>query len=241
MAVAAGIAGLVSCSQPTTPSNIAMHQPCPEQMPAGFVYVDQVAPLVCTELRYAGNDNFVGRPLAGYRGKRAILRTQAAWKLKAASEWLNARGYNLLVYDAYRPHTAMIDINRWGRDLADQKMKSRYYPNIEKERIFKDLYLREHSEHSRGVAIDVTLVKKGSSRPVDMGGHFDLMDPSSATNSPNITPAQRKNRLLLKQAMEMQGFVNYAPEWWHYRMEPEPDITAHFLFPVCDTMQSAAN
>ena len=51
-------------------------------MQPGFVYVDQVAPLVKTNLKYAGYDNFVGRPLDGYHGRRAILRTQAAQALK---------------------------------------------------------------------------------------------------------------------------------------------------------------
>lgn len=240
-AIAAAVAGpsflLCGCSHEAPPIPPGYVFPCSEEMPEGFTYIDRVAPLVRVDLKYAGYDNFVGRPLDGYKGVRGILRTQAALKLKAASEWLDKRGYYLLVYDAYRPHTAMIDINKWGHDAGDRKMKSRYYPKIDKERIFKDLYLREFSEHSRGVAVDVTLVNKGSGKPVDMGGHFDLMDPVSATDSPLVTDQQRRNRMLLKQAMNMQGFVNYAPEWWHYRMEPEPDITAHFSFPVCDGMK----
>lgn len=219
---------------------VSLEQPCPQEMPPGFVYLDQVAPLVRVDLRYAGHDNFVGRPLAGYKGRRAILRREAAMKLRQASDWLDGRGYRLLVYDAYRPHTAMVDINAWGRDPADQKMKARYYPDIAKERIFKDKYLREFSEHSRGVAVDVTLVHKSSGKPVDMGGHFDLMDPSSATAYAGLSAAQRQNRQFLKEAMAAYGFANYAPEWWHYRLDPEPDNESHFLFPVCDGMESRA-
>ncbi len=211
--------------------------PCFERMPDGFVYLDAAAPLVRIDLRYAGEDNFVGRPLAGYRGKRGILRREAAAALRKASEDMDRMGYQLVVYDAYRPHTAMIDINLWGKDMNDQKMKSRYYPGISKHRIFSDLYLRDFSEHSRGVAVDISLIDKKTNREVDMGGHFDLLAPSSATNYKGITPHQQNNRQLLKQVMERHGFVNYSPEWWHYRLSPEPNIELYFMFPVCDDMK----
>lgn len=72
---------LVSCSG-SREFKPAFNQPLQPVMQPGFVYVDQVAPLVKTNLKYAGYDNFVGRPLDGYHGRRAILRTQAAQALK---------------------------------------------------------------------------------------------------------------------------------------------------------------
>jgi D-alanyl-D-alanine dipeptidase len=214
-----------------------MEQPNSPTMPAGFTYVDRVAPQVSADLKYAGNDNFIGRPMAGYRGHRPILRIEAAQALKKASDSLAKQGYGLLIYDAYRPHTAMIDINQWGKDLTDQKMKAKFYPNIDKATIFKDCYIRDCSEHSRGVALDITLVDLKTKKPVDMGGHHDLLDPSSATASTQVTAKQRKNRQILKQAMEAAGFDNYSLEWWHYRLSPEPDETLYFCFPAWDGMQ----
>ena len=76
---------LVSCSG-SREFKPAFNQPLQPVMQPGFVYVDQVAPLVKTNLKYAGYDNFVGRPLDGYHGRRAILRTQAAQALKKVSE-----------------------------------------------------------------------------------------------------------------------------------------------------------
>lgn len=58
----------------------------------------------------------------------------------------------------------MLDICKWGADAGDQKMKARYYPNIDKAKVFGDHYVRDFSEHSRGVAVDVSLLyaKTGS-------------------------------------------------------------------------------
>lgn len=237
LAAACGILFLcASCSGSREAPAPAFHQPLSPVMQPGFVYVDQVAPRVRVKLKYAGSDNFVGRPLDGYHGKRGILRIQAALALKQISEDLYKQGYVIEVYDAYRPHTAVLDICRWGRDVQDQKMKARYYPNIDKVKVFGDHYVRDFSEHSRGVAVDVTLLHARTGRPVDMGGHHDLLDPSSATDSSLVTPAQRRNRMILKQAFEKRGFVNYAPEWWHYRLADEPEPTLHYYFPVWDGM-----
>lgn len=226
---------LTHCNSDSLP-RVAMNQPEQATMPAGFTYLDTLIPHLRTNLKYAGDDNFVGRPLAGYRGKRAILRTEAAEALRQAAADLSQKGYGMMIYDAYRPHTAMQDITAWGQDASDQKMKAKYYPGIDKAHVFGDAYVHNFSEHSRGVAVDLTLYRLSDGQLVDMGGWHDLLDPSSATDSKLISAAQRHNRMILKKAMEAHGFANYAPEWWHYRLDPEPDATAHFYFPVCDHM-----
>jgi len=35
-------------------------------LPEGFVYIDDVVPGVRQDLRYAGSNNFIGRPVIGY-------------------------------------------------------------------------------------------------------------------------------------------------------------------------------
>ena len=68
--------------------------------------------------------------------------------------------------------------------------------------------------------------------------HHDLLDPSSATDTALVTPAQHRNRMILKKAFEKQGFANYSPEWWHYRLLNEPAPSLHYYFPVWDGMAS---
>jgi D-alanyl-D-alanine dipeptidase len=67
---------------------------------------------------------------------------------------------------------------------------------------------------------------------VDMGTGYDCFDTLSHTLDPRIKGTQRANRLLLKGAMEAQGFVNLAEEWWHYTFRPEPFPDTYFDFPV---------
>lgn len=66
--------------------------------------------------------------------------------------------------------------------------------------------------HPTGGAVDVTLAGK------DMGG--EIADFSCLellpTYSEKTTPEQRKNRLLLHDAMIAEGFAPFYGEWWHF-------------------------
>ena len=41
---------------------------------------------------------------------------------------------------------------------------------------------------------------------------------------------QHANRVVLRDAMQREGFRNYPMEWWHYTLEPEP--TPHTIYDV---------
>ena len=201
-------------------------------LPAEMCYLDEVAPGIRVELRYAGNDNFVGRPICGYQGTRAILRKDAAKNLAKAAAILQKEGLGLLVYDAYRPSCAMSDFYRWSK-TSDDRMKAQYYPNITKQGIYDGKYIGKKSEHSWGIAVDITLVDLKSGTPLDMGGSFDLLDASSATRYPHLTAEQRANRLKLRDTMAAVGMRNYSKEWWHYFVSP-PGLCHTYSFPVKD-------
>lgn len=204
-------------------------------MPAGFCYVDEVAPTVRVDLKYAGSDNFVGRPIDGYSGSRAILRRDAAEALQRVAQELAKQGYGLLVWDAYRPVRALRDFRAWSRS-ADESTKAEFYPHITKQGIYDGRYIGDTSEHTWGIAVDLTLVHLATGKPVDMGGRHDLLDPSSATDSPLVTPAQRANRHKLREAMRAGGFRNYAKEWWHYRLADSQPWVAYDI-PVQDDLR----
>jgi D-alanyl-D-alanine dipeptidase len=73
--------------------------------------------------------------------------------------------------------------------------------------------------HSTGGAVDVELID-ASGRVVDFGMEAkDWVRVDSeyceTRHQPLPEPA-RSNRLLLCEAMEAEGFVNYVREWWHY-------------------------
>ena len=73
--------------------------------------------------------------------------------------------------------------------------------------------------HSTGGAIDVYLVDDNG-KAVDMGIHpGDWMDDDgvlSETNSQAISETAKKNREIMGQVLQAQGFVNYPTEYWHW-------------------------
>ena len=205
-------------------------------MPEEMCYLDEVAPLVRVDLKYCGSDNFVGRPIAGYtEGQRAVLRKDTALAMKQASENLAKEGLGLLVWDAYRPARAMKDFYAWS-ETSDDRTKAEFYPNITKKEIYENRYIGLMSEHSWGVAVDLTLFDLKTGKELDMGGRHDLLDVVSATSSPLITAEQRANRLKLKDAMETVGLRNYSKEWWHYFLS-ERGVCRNYDFPLNDNMQ----
>ncbi len=217
---------LTQCAAPAPP-------PRP-MLPEGWCYVDRVAPAVHTELKYAGSDNFVGRPIDGYSGHRAVLRRDAALALARAAAELAPRGLGLLVWDAYRPARALRDFYAWSQ-TPDNSTRATFYPNITKRGIYEGKYIGLTSEHTWGVAVDLTLIELKSGKPLDMGGRHDLLDASSATAYEGLTPRQRANRRLLCDTMERAGFRNYSKEWWHYFLaDSQPWYV--YDFPLDDRM-----
>ena len=208
----------------------------PGQMPAELCYLDEVAPSIKVDLKYCGYDNFVGRPIDGYTtGRRAILRKDAAAALAKAQKQLNARGLGLLVWDAYRPHRALHDFYNWSLN-DDDRTRSKFYPNITKRGIYENKYIGLSSEHSWGVAVDITIINLKTGRELDMGGRHDLLDARSATLYAGLTPAQQANRLLLRDTLVAVGMRNYSKEWWHYFVSPLG--TCHqYDFPLDDTLK----
>ncbi len=207
-------------------------------LPVGWCYVDSVAPSIRVDMKYAGCDNFVGRPIAGYTGRRAILRRDAAEALARAAAELEKQGLGLLIWDAYRPTGALKDFYAWSF-TEDDRMRAEFYPNITKRGIYEGRYIGLQSEHSWGVAVDITLVHLVDGREVDMGGRHDLLDPSSATYYKGISAQQQANRRLLHDVMARAGFRNYSKEWWHYFLRDSQPYAA-YGFPLNDELADAA-
>ncbi len=201
-------------------------------LPADFCYLDEYVPEVKVEMMYAGSDNFVGRPIDGYIGAtRAVLRRDAADALRAVAQEMQTKGYTILLKDAYRPHRALADIYRWSL-TPDESMKQRYYPRISKAQIHSDKYIGKFSEHSLGIAVDITLLDSQTGQELDMGGPIDFLDPSSATRYDGnlISETAKKNRAMLRATMRKHGFYNYKKEWWHYWLGQPKQPTLRYDF-----------
>jgi zinc D-Ala-D-Ala dipeptidase len=128
-------------------------------LPRGFVCLDDYAPDILQDMRYATYHNFIGRPIAGYREGRCILTEPAARQLAKAEAAFKPLGYRLKVYDCYRPKRAVRDFITWSQKTNQQSMKAEFYPNVDKRDFFKKGYVAKYSGHSRGSTVDLTWVK----------------------------------------------------------------------------------
>lgn len=203
-----------------------------QELPVGFVYVDQVIPNIQLDLRYTSYNNFVGLPIKGYQKARCILSTQATEALKKVQSSLNKKGLGLLVYDSYRPQQAVNHFMQWAKNTNDTLMKQHYYPDVKKKDLFKKQYIATRSGHSRGSTIDVTIVDLKTGIVLDMGSPFDFFGPVSWVSNTNLTTVQIANRHLLQTTMKQFNFRNYPKEWWHFTLHREPFPKTYFDFPV---------
>ncbi len=201
-------------------------------LPDGFVYLKIIEPTILQDIRYAGADNFLGRSVAGYEAATCILTRAAAEALKKTQAWLRQKKLGLKVFDGYRPQMAVDDFVKWSKNAADQKMKTLYYPLIDKADVFKLGYVMEKSGHTRGSTVDLTLVQLNDQNELDMGTRFDFLDELSHPSSRGVTDEQYTNRMLLREAMVEHGFRPIVTEWWHFTLRDEPFKDTYFNFPV---------
>jgi D-alanyl-D-alanine dipeptidase len=202
------------------------------QLPKGFVYVEDMVPTIKVDLRYFSDNNFLGKPVDGYKKEVAILTVQAAEALKNAQEELKQYNLSIMIYDSYRPQTAVNHFVRWARDLNDTINKTAFYPKVKKQHLFQEGYISSQSGHSRGSTMDITLVDINTCEPLDMGSPYDFFGPESWIANKDLTAQQRANRMLLQTIMLKHGFRYYTKEWWHFTLRGEPFSDTYFDFPV---------
>lgn len=179
-------------------------------LPQGFVRLADVAPAITQDIRYAGSENFLGRPVPGYRCPECWLRREVAKALANAAKEAEALGLRLVVYDCYRPQRATRAFIAWAADDKDQAMKAAYYPHLDKKEIFAKGYIAKESAHSLGIAVDIAFLGR------NFGTAFDLFDAASATHWADISSEARTNRASLFALMTKHGFENLPQEWWHF-------------------------
>lgn len=109
--------------------------------PSGFVLLADFVPGIVQEIRYYSTYNFIGDRIDGYEEPVALLTKEAVRALKAVAGEMNAQGYRLKVFDAYRPACAVRSFVLWGIEDLDLRMKPYFYPNLEKQELFKKGYI----------------------------------------------------------------------------------------------------
>ena len=149
------------------------------------------------DLAYAGPDNFTSR--AVYARTACFLHPDAARLLSRAIDLAARFGLRFRLFDGFRPVEA-----QWA--LWNHTPDPNYIADP-----------RRGSPHSRGVAIDLTLVGSDG-KALDMGAPFDSLTPRSHHGNPDVSLAAQRNRHLLLGLMSTAGWDFYMNEWWHYQM-----------------------
>ena len=157
---------------------------------SAFVLLSDYVPAILQEIRYYSTYNFIGDRIDGYEDPCAILTADAARALKSVSNELNVKGYRLKIFDAYRPVSAVKHFTLWGIEDLDLRMKPFFYPELEKQELFRKGYIASRSSHSRGSTVDLTLLDMRTGREVDMGSPFDLFSEVSHSDYRGITAEQ---------------------------------------------------
>lgn len=225
------------------PSCNKFKKPKDNLLPNDFVYLKDIAPDIIQDVRYSTDENFVGCKIDGYLYNTIIIKKCVAEALAEANKFLNTKGYNLVIYDAYRPKRAVEHFIKWS-NTNDNLMKENYYPNLQKSSLLKLGYISDTSTHCKGYTVDLSIIKKGQSlhKPiaikrnlsdcvitflddgtVDMGTGFDFLHESSNHESKYINGQAADNRRFLKFVMIKYGFEPYQKEWWHYTYKKRND------------------
>jgi D-alanyl-D-alanine dipeptidase len=223
-----------------TPLRIAallalLSSPAKAQVPAGFVDAAAVVHGLVVDMRYFGEDNFVGARIDGYDAPRCLLARPAAVALAKVQRDLVPQGLGLKVFDCYRPTRAVAHFVRWARDVKDLKRKADFYPDVDKRDLFRLGYIAPRSGHSRGSTVDLTLVRLGQGQApaeVDMGTRYDFFGVQSWPSNRSVSAEAQANRKILAAAMRRGGFTPYSREWWHFTLRDEPYPGSYFNFPV---------
>jgi D-alanyl-D-alanine dipeptidase len=149
------------------------------------------------DIRYATQNNFTGAPI--YKRAVCFLNEEAAEKLIWAIELAAEIGYRFRLYDGFRPTEAVQAL--WDH-TPDPVFLS--HPS-------------NGSPHSRGTAIDLTLLHENGAE-LEMGTEFDAMTDLSHHGARGISAEAQKNRAILLGIMTAADWDFYRNEWWHYQL-----------------------
>ena len=165
-------------------------------LPEELVRVRSYMPDLKVDLKYASTDNYTGDVV--YRFDEPYLRYGTVKKLAAAQAVLKEQGYELVLWDAFRPSEAQ-------KILYDAFPNANYVANP---------YGGGHSSHTSGGTVDVALLKDGQLVALPSG--FDEFSALGDRNYSDVSAEAAANAKTLETVMTACDFSGYFGEWWHF-------------------------
>ena len=175
-----------------------------------LIHLAKFEPEFKFDIRYARNDNFVGR--AVYPSAHAFLLEHVAMDLRTVHQSLKPHGFGLLIFDGYRPHS----VTKLFWDLS----------NAHDRQFLADPV--KGSNHNRGCAVDLSLYDLKTGQAVTMPSNFDEMNEKAYVAFTGGDARSRELRDLLQVSMHAHRFTGIKNEWWHF------NHVSHSKHPVLD-------
>jgi zinc D-Ala-D-Ala dipeptidase len=150
---------------------------------------------------------------------RMLLRSEVAQKLIKVQNHLG--DLRIKIWDAFRSRDTQNNIYQkywtemktanpeWNDEQLRLEVGKFVSPPYQKKRI---------PPHATGGTVDLTLIDKNGEE-LDMGTEFDFFGPEAEPFFYEIFKSNskvRKNRKILREAMETQDFTLDQDEWWHF-------------------------
>ncbi len=160
-------------------------------------------------LPYATKNNITNKAL--YRSHECYVHHELHKKIISALHEFQKIDIGLLMWDGYRhPKAQEMLFNIF----PDQTFVTKPYDCITG---------KYGSHHSRGVAIDLTLIDS-SGRELVMPTAFDNFSERAHAdyNGNNITLESKANRKILRDILDDAGLVHCPEEWWEFTL-PNPE------------------
>lgn len=151
---------------------------------------------IVLDIRYATTNNFTGSIL--YDCGRCFLHPMVANALHRAAEDFKKQGYNIILFDCYRPLSVQ-------QKLWKKVPDARYVTPPAKG-----------SMHNRGAAVDLSLQDIKSKKELDMGTPYDFFGKEAYMDYQGLSEVAYKNRKILHNTLIKYGFKPIRTEWWHF-------------------------
>lgn len=161
-----------------------------------LVDLEKFVPGLVLDIRYATTNNFTGEKI--YNLAKAFARRPVAEALKKVQAQLKTKGFGIKIFDGYRPYKATVKFYEVYKDTT--YVASPY----------------RGSRHNRGCALDITVIDLKTGKELPMPTEYDSFKKEAWPTTPVKDPVIRKNRAMLIDVMERNGFKVNGSEWWHY-------------------------
>lgn len=150
------------------------------------------------KMKLATNGTTIGEPF--YQRNLCMLQEDTLMKLLDAVEKFEADGYQIVIYDAYRPTS----------------VQQRWFDVVRVHKWVADPSIGMGGIHDRGVAVDMTLKDIKTGVELDMPTAMHTFS-DAASRWASMTAEQRKNVDYMTKIMVECGFTYINSEWWHFQ------------------------